>query len=60
MKLGVLVSAVTFRHPSLLVKTATMLDVLSQGRTYFSVGAAWFVEENPRLWSPLSTFEGAL
>lgn len=46
IKLGVLVSAVNFRFPGLLVKTATTLDVLSQGRSYFGIGAAWFEEEN--------------
>lgn len=46
IKLGVLVTAVTFRNPGLLVKTATTLDVLSQGRSYFGIGAAWFEEES--------------
>jgi alkanesulfonate monooxygenase SsuD/methylene tetrahydromethanopterin reductase-like flavin-dependent oxidoreductase (luciferase family) len=33
IRLGTLVSGVTYRHPGLLVKTATTLDVLSQGRS---------------------------
>jgi len=46
IKLGVLVTAVNFRYPGLLVKTATTLDVLSGGRSYFGIGAAYFAEEN--------------
>ncbi len=46
IKLGVLVTGVTYRYPALLVKTATTLDVLSQGRTYFGIGAAWLEEEH--------------
>jgi F420-dependent oxidoreductase-like protein len=52
IKLGVLVTAVTFRQPGLLIKTATTLDVLSQGRSYFGIGAAWFAEENPAYGLP--------
>src|SRR6185437_2986603 len=37
---------VTYRQPGVLVKTATTLDVLSGGRAYFGVGAAWFEREH--------------
>lgn len=52
LKLGVLVTAVTLRNPALLVKTATTLDVLSQGRSYFGIGAGWFEEEHPAYGIP--------
>lgn len=45
MKLGALVTGVVYRHPGLLVKTVTTLDVLSGGRAYFGLGAAWFERE---------------
>src|SRR5512141_262673 len=41
IKLGTLVTGVVYRYPGILVKTATTLDVLSAGRAYFGVGAAW-------------------
>jgi len=46
IKLGTLVTGVMYRHPGILVKTATTLDVLSGGRAYFGVGAAWFEREH--------------
>ena len=52
IKLGPLVVGVTYRHPSILVKTATTLDVLSGGRSYFGVGAAWFEREHLGLGVP--------
>ena len=52
IKLGTLVTAVTFRNPGILVKTATTLDVLSHGRTYFGIGAAWNEEEHRGLGVP--------
>jgi F420-dependent oxidoreductase-like protein len=52
IKLGTMVTGVTYRHPGLLVKTATTLDVLSHGRAYFGVGAAWNEEEHQGLGVP--------
>ena len=52
IKLGTLVTGVTYRYPGILVKTATTLDVLSQGRAYFGVGAAWNEEEHQGLGVP--------
>src|SRR5919202_1440378 len=52
IKLGTLVTGVTYRHPGILVKTATTLDVLSHGRAYFGVGAAWNEEEHLGLGVP--------
>lgn len=44
-KLGTMVTGVVYRYPGVLVKTATTLDVLSGGRAYFGIGAAWFERE---------------
>src|SRR5215472_19252784 len=52
IKLGTMVTGVTYRHPGILVKTATTLDVLSHGRAYFGVGAAWNEEEHKGLGVP--------
>jgi F420-dependent oxidoreductase-like protein len=52
IRLGTLVTGVTYRHPGVLVKTATTLDVLSQGRAYFGIGAAWNEEEHNGLGVP--------
>jgi F420-dependent oxidoreductase-like protein len=41
VKLGTLVTGVIYRHPGILIKTVTTLDVLSGGRAYLGIGAAW-------------------
>jgi F420-dependent oxidoreductase-like protein len=51
-KLGTMVTGVTYRHPGVLVKTATTLDVLSGGRAYLGIGAAWFDREHAGLGVP--------
>ena len=40
-RLGTMVTGVIYRHPGLLVKTVSTLDVLSGGRAYLGIGAAW-------------------
>jgi F420-dependent oxidoreductase-like protein len=52
IKLGTMVTAVTYRYPGVLVKTATTLDVLSGGRAYFGIGAAWNEFESQSLGIP--------
>jgi F420-dependent oxidoreductase-like protein len=52
IKLGTMVTGVTYRYPGLLVKTATTLDVLSHGRAYFGIGAAWNEQEHNGLGVP--------
>jgi F420-dependent oxidoreductase-like protein len=52
VKLGTLVSGVVYRHPGILVKTVTTLDVLSGGRAYFGIGAAWNEREAKGLGVP--------
>ncbi|GAB2777293.1 LLM class F420-dependent oxidoreductase [Amycolatopsis magusensis] len=50
--LGLLVTGVTYRHPGLLAKIVTTLDVLSGGRAVLGVGAAWFEREHHGLGVP--------
>jgi len=50
--LGTMVTGVTYRHPGILVKTATTLDVISGGRAWFGIGAAWNEEEHLGLGVP--------
>jgi len=50
--LGTMVTGVTYRNPAILAKTATTLDVLSGGRAYFGIGAAWFEHEHESLGVP--------
>src|SRR5215831_12059738 len=52
IKLGSLVTGVTYRHPGLLIKTVTTLDVLSGGRAYLGIGAAWNGQEAQGLGVP--------
>lgn len=46
MRLGLLVTGVTYRHPGLLAKIVTTLDVLSGGRAQLGIGAAWYEREH--------------
>jgi len=46
VKLGTLVTGVTYRNPALLAKMVTTLDVISKGRAILGVGAAWNEDEH--------------
>lgn len=52
VRLGTLVTGVIYRYPGILVKSVTTLDVLSGGRAYFGVGAAWYEREANALGVP--------
>ena len=52
LELGLLVTGVTYRHPGLLAKIATTLDVLSGGRAMLGLGAAWYEREHEGLGVP--------
>jgi len=52
LRLGLLVTGVTYRHPGLLAKTVTTLDVLSGGRAFLGIGAAWYEREHRALGVP--------
>lgn len=43
--LGVLVTGVIYRHPSVLLKMVNTLDIVSGGRAYLGIGAAWYEGE---------------
>ena len=51
-RLGLMVGAVPYRQPGLWLKATTTLDVLSGGRAWFGIGAAWNVEEARSLGIP--------
>ena len=46
VKLGTLVTGVTYRNPALLAKQVTTLDVISRGRAILGIGAAWNEDEH--------------
>lgn len=52
LKLGVLATGITYRHPGFLAKQITGLDVLSGGRAWLGIGAAWFEREHIGLGIP--------
>jgi F420-dependent oxidoreductase-like protein len=52
LTLGLMVTGVTYRRPGLLAKIVTTLDVLSEGRALFGVGAAWYQREHEGLGVP--------
>lgn len=51
--LGLMVGGVHYRQPGLWAKAATTLDVLSGGRAYLGIGAAWNEEESKGLGFPM-------
>jgi F420-dependent oxidoreductase-like protein len=52
VKLGALVTGVTYRHPGALVKSVSTLDVLSGGRAELGIGAGWYEREARGLGLP--------
>ncbi|MGH8977079.1 MAG: LLM class F420-dependent oxidoreductase [Acidimicrobiia bacterium] len=46
VRLGTLVTGVTYRNPALLAKMVTTLDVISKGRAVLGIGAAWYEPEH--------------
>jgi len=51
-KLHLLVTGTTYRHPGLLAKIVSTLDVLSGGRAKLGIGAAWYEREHNALGVP--------
>jgi F420-dependent oxidoreductase-like protein len=52
IRLGLLVTGVTYRHPSVLAAQAMTIDHASHGRLELSLGAAWFDAEHDELGIP--------
>ena len=52
IKLGLMVTGNFYRHPGILIKTITTLDVLSGGRAYLGIGAGWYERESKGLGIP--------
>ena len=46
LRLGTLVTPVTFRAPGVLAKTVATLDALSGGRSFCGIGAGWWAREH--------------
>jgi F420-dependent oxidoreductase-like protein len=51
-RLGTLVTGVHYRHPGVLIKQVTTLDVLSAGRAWLGIGAGWYERESVGLGVP--------
>ncbi|MHB8513660.1 MAG: LLM class F420-dependent oxidoreductase [Actinomycetota bacterium] len=49
IRLGALVTGVTYRNPGMLAKIVTTLDVISKGRAILGIGAAWYDVEHKGL-----------
>jgi alkanesulfonate monooxygenase SsuD/methylene tetrahydromethanopterin reductase-like flavin-dependent oxidoreductase (luciferase family) len=52
LRLGTLVSPVTFRHPAVVAKAAATVDHVSAGRVEVGMGAGWMVAEHERFGLP--------
>jgi alkanesulfonate monooxygenase SsuD/methylene tetrahydromethanopterin reductase-like flavin-dependent oxidoreductase (luciferase family) len=59
LRLRLLVTGVTYRHPGLLAKTVATLDVLSAGRAELGIGAAWYEREHRGLGVPFRRWPSA-
>jgi F420-dependent oxidoreductase-like protein len=51
-RLGTMVTGVHYRHPGILIKQVTTLDVLSEGRAWLGIGAGWYERESVGLGVP--------
>jgi len=58
IRLGLLVTGATYRHPSVLAAQALTIDHASQGRLELSLGAAWFEKEHLELGIPFPSTSG--
>lgn len=55
IRIGALVTGNTYRHPAILAKIATTVDVISKGRLEFGIGAGWYEPEHTMFSLPFGT-----
>jgi F420-dependent oxidoreductase-like protein len=55
LRLGILVGGNTYRHPAVVAKMATTVDVISGGRLDFGIGSGWFEREHRAFGIPFRT-----
>jgi F420-dependent oxidoreductase-like protein len=60
VRLGVMVTGNTYRHPAVLAKMATTVDIISKGRLILGIGAGWFELEHRQYGVPFHTKGGRL
>jgi F420-dependent oxidoreductase-like protein len=60
VRIGLLVTGATYRHPGVLAKMATTVDHLSGGRLEFGIGSAWAENEHTMLDIPFHTVAGRI
>ena len=56
VRLGAMVGGMTYRNPAFLAKTVSCLDVISNGRAIWGIGAGWFELEHDSYGFPFGTF----
>jgi F420-dependent oxidoreductase-like protein len=55
IRIGALVTGNTYRHPAILAKIAATVDVISDGRLEFGIGAGWYLPEHEMFGLPFGT-----
>ena len=60
IRLGLMVTGNTYRHPAVLAKAAATVDIISGGRLILGLGAGWFELEHQAYGIPFHTLGGRL